>query len=410
MVTFVRTDDAIDGDRFRAALLLPVLDDEVLEGAADTGGVIICHCGSARLGLRGCDCVMGLGDRFASSSRLVGESRTRLDWPGSKYITFEVTGSALLGGAGAATAWPRDRASLPKVDFIGDGRFAGDVFERILDGDMGAGAASLSGRDCGGFGNMENAGEGNIGDSMIVCGDVALRGCAVGVSLSPCSAITLSLMACSFSTAACRLLRRAESRLASRRFPNMTLYRSILMEGISTSKRRPFPADVDEAAGGALGFVGPDTPISFWRRRQSGSNGVALGGILGWTPVGACWNGSVFVRTMAGDLSGRLAEPLLPADVALLDRDIFDDVDSAVAVYMDFEKSTAGASGVWAALTSSGVLFLLNRLKSLRLPVLERFTVAGSVGGRRGGSDLTVGSCAGGPCCGIHAVERLDGM
>jgi hypothetical protein len=91
----------------------------------------------------------------------------------------------------------------------------------------------------------------NDGDRECI-GDVALRG-LLG-SLLSCSETIRSLIVRSRSNVACRRARRDdEEPLDWSRPPNMTLYRSMVMSGISTSRRGPcvFPVP---AEGVSLGF------------------------------------------------------------------------------------------------------------------------------------------------------------
>jgi hypothetical protein len=135
------------------------------------------------------------------------------------------------------------RGPWSKLDRDGEGRRAGDVLER-------ASLLGVSGEDpwcrLGVGGKREKPGD------LAGWGDVARR-CLIR-SFSSSSCRILSLIVFNFSSVACR--RASSDELVAwgfRTLPNMTLYLSILMLGISMSRNGP---ELVAAKGDAAGRLG----------------------------------------------------------------------------------------------------------------------------------------------------------
>lgn len=216
-------------------------DDDAIEG----GGVIISHVGSATAGLS--FSLMCTSD--GGTSGLTGELRTRVDLSAANeegcLLNLETNGRG-AGGEGACRggsfSWDAARerdfvaplcdctggtGSL-KVPFNGECSIAGEVLER----DRRDGFWELFDIDATGVGgNNENDGE------SFGCGELALRGSCSRASILPRA--IWSLMDLSRSKVAWRLASSEVAGWGCKRSPNMTLYRSILILGISTLRKGP---------------------------------------------------------------------------------------------------------------------------------------------------------------------------
>lgn len=127
--------------------------------------------------------------------------------------------------------------SRSKTALDGEGSAAGDVFDRERGDKRGAGGTGC----CldGGIGKSENDGD------FVGCGEVARLTIKCFFASSSFAMASLTLL--SLSKVAWRLARREDAGCGLRTLENMTLYRSILMLGISTSRN---------GAGGGGGMFG----------------------------------------------------------------------------------------------------------------------------------------------------------
>jgi hypothetical protein len=252
-----------------------------------------------------------------------------------------------------------------KVARDGDGRYAGEVFDRVrprgasddVDAIAGPDAAIIPDCRLGVCGKSEKEGD------FMGCGDVALRGRIPSLSSSFSSS---SLMVFSLSRVACRRSNSDDLVPLGFNTPlNMTLYRSSLMSGISML-RSPPPLGEAERMGSEM-----------------------IGTLASWTVISGC--GSGFGLTMIGLCFGAF----LPATVLLL---------TGPASTLDTEAVTDEvlrfASTASATLGGSACFLLPNKPNSLLFCVLVLCTVGSGVCTGGGEWLIWADDCGCHPACG----------